>query len=68
MCYNNTWGTICGDTWTINEAVVVCNGLGFYGNNYISTTESDNVHHCVTAYSMQSYADSAYEEYTDAYH
>ena len=24
--------------------------------------------HCVTAYSMQSYADSAYEEYTDAYH
>ena len=24
--------------------------------------------HCVTAYSVQSYADSAYEEYTDAYH
>ena len=32
MCYNNIWGTICGDTWTINEAVVVCNGLGYYGN------------------------------------
>ena len=34
MCYNNTWGTICGDTWTINEAVVVCNGLGYYGSLY----------------------------------
>ena len=35
MCYNNIWGTICGDTWTINEAVVVCNGLGFYGNQLL---------------------------------
>ena len=29
--YNNEWGTICDDHWTINEARVICHSLGFPG-------------------------------------
>ena len=37
MCYNNTWGTICGDYgWGYNAATVVCKQLGFSGELVIS--------------------------------
>ena len=32
MCYNNAWGTICGDSgWNYRAAEVVCDQLGFNG-------------------------------------
>ena len=29
MCFNNAWGTVCGDTFSSSDAHVVCTSLGF---------------------------------------
>ena len=29
MCFNETWGTICGQSWRQVEATVTCRQLGY---------------------------------------
>ena len=47
MCYNNAWGTICGDSgWNYNAAEVVCDQLGF-GKAYLKS------HDCMDASALR---------------
>ena len=38
--YNNEWGTVCDDTWHVNNVRVVCRELGYTGDQLEGTPYS----------------------------
>ena len=40
ILYNDVWGTICSDGWSLNNAIVVCRSVGFSGANTFYVTSS----------------------------